>query len=312
MRVIVSILFLLSFCFSNFSEAGSSFRLGTNAREISLSNTLAANYNSGFNAFSNPALLNKVESKEYGFSVFSLSLDRSIQTFSFSMPLPPKATIGLSIFRASTKNIQGYDALGNPTESEYSSYEGYAMASFAIKINKLFAGMNFKLFKSKLVDGVEADGIGFDAGLFFEIDDKSSIGLKISNLSSTYNWSFNYNNFNQQYEEKHPLFYSIAGSSFINISSGSLLILPQFDFYDDSRQIMKIGFEYSIDDIMYPCYFRIGGKIIKNYDFEDYVISMGFGMPIKLEVFNMEFNYAIDPGLMNEGVSHIISLSFLN
>ena len=312
MRVLVTILFFLSFCFCNFSEAGSPFRLGTNAREISLSNSLAASYNSGFNAFSNPALLNKVQNKEYGFSVFSLSLDRSIQAFSFSMPLPPTATIGLSMFRASAKNIQGYDALGNSTESEYSSYEGYAMASFAIRINKLFVGVNFKLFKSKLVDGVEADGIGLDAGLFFEIDDKNSIGLKISDLSSKYNWSFKYNNFNQQYEEEHPSFYSIAGSSLMDVSSGDLLILPQFDFYDSNRQIMKLGFEYRLDDIIHPCYFRIGGRIVKNYEFKDYNITMGFGMPIKLEALKMEFNYAIDPGVMDEGISHIVSLSFLN
>ena len=35
---------------------GSSFLVGTNARELALSNSLVSSYNMGFNSFSNPAL----------------------------------------------------------------------------------------------------------------------------------------------------------------------------------------------------------------------------------------------------------------
>ena len=162
-------------------EAGSPFRMGSNAREIALSNSLIANYNSGFNAFGNPALLNEIKNKEYGISMFNMSLDRSIQTFSFSMPLPPTATLGLSLFRASTNDITGYDELGNPSGSSYSTSESFAMASFAMKINKLSAGVNLKLYRSELSDGVEADGIGFDIGVCFDVANTNKIGLKLSN-----------------------------------------------------------------------------------------------------------------------------------
>lgn len=316
MKKIATILFLLSCCYS---QAGSSFRMGTNAREIALSNSLVSNYNHGFNAFSNPALLNKVTKAEYGFSLFSLSLDRSIQSFSFSTPLPPIATLGISIFRSSINDIPGYDGLGNPTGTQYKTYESYAMATFAIKINKLLAGVNFKLFQSKLVDGVEADGIGFDFGLHFEINKKNNIGLKISNIASKYNWSFDYNNFNQQYEEEHPLYISIGYSSILNYNSDDFLILGQFDLYDEYKQNLNLGLEYKLNNIKHPFYIRSGTKIIKNYDLIEYDLAFGFGLPIKLKNSNMIFDYAINLGMpalptslvMDKEISHVISFSFL-
>ena len=198
MKKIFVILCLLAYFLCNNSEAGSPFRMGSNAREIALSNSLIANYNSGFNAFGNPALLNEIKNKEYGISMFNMSLDRSIQTFSFSIPMPPTASLALSLFRASTNDITGYDELGNPSGLSYSTSESFAMASFAIKISKLSAGVNLKLYRSELSDGVEADGIGFDIGVCFDVANTNKIGLKLSNIASKYNWSFDYHNFKER------------------------------------------------------------------------------------------------------------------
>ena len=51
-----------------------------------------------------------------GISVQSMSLDRSIQSFSFSKKLPPNAGLGLAIIRAGTDNIIGRDWNNNETE----------------------------------------------------------------------------------------------------------------------------------------------------------------------------------------------------
>ena len=312
MKKTLIILCLLSYCLCNYSEAGSPFRMGSNAREIALSNSLVAHYNSGFNAFGNPALLNEIKNKEYGISMFNMSLDRSIQTFSFSMPLPPTATLGLSLFRSSTNDITGYDNLGNPTGVFYSTSESFVMASFAMKINKLSAGVNLKLYRSELADGVEADGIGFDVGVCFDVANTNKIGLKLSNIASKYNWSFDYHNFKQQYEEEHPMIISFGSSSLIDIKNGELFILTQIDLFDKNKSDFKMGFEYKLTHLDQPFYFRAGSKMMNNNDFTDYNFTFGFGIPIKLENFDLVFDYAVDPGLMNQGVSHIISFAFLN
>ena len=314
MKKIFIILCLLSY--SLCIEAGSPFRMGSNAREIALSNSLIAHYNAGFNAFGNPALLNEIKNKEYGISMFNMSLDRSIQTFSFSIPMPPTATLGLSLFRASTNDITGYDELGNPTGAFYSTSESFAMASFAMKINKLSAGVNLKLYRSELADDVEADGIGFDIGVCFDIANTNiyttKIGMKLSNIASKYNWSFDYNNFKQQYEDKHPMIISFGSSSLVDIKNGALFILTQIDLFDKNKSDFKMGFEYKLNHLAQPFYFRVGSKRMNNNDFTDYNFTFGFGIPIKLESFDLIFDYAVDPGLMNQGVSHIISFAFLN
>ena len=77
--------------------AGSGFRYGSNAREFSLAGALIADKTPGFQAFSNPALLQFTRSNQVGVSFQHMSLDRSIQSFSFARRLPPNAGIGLAL-----------------------------------------------------------------------------------------------------------------------------------------------------------------------------------------------------------------------
>ena len=95
------ILLLINFyLFANFYAGypGSNFNFGTDARNISMSNSLVSTYNKGFVAFNNPALLPKISDNEYGFSHFLMSLDRSLQSVSIARPLPPSAGVSLSFF----------------------------------------------------------------------------------------------------------------------------------------------------------------------------------------------------------------------
>ena len=104
---------------------GSSYRYGSNARQIALSNSLVSNYNKGYNPLTNPALLGRESLKlEYGLSYFSMSLDRSIQTFSISIPAPPSASIGLSLVMTSVDDIQGTDENGDAIIGTYTTSTG--------------------------------------------------------------------------------------------------------------------------------------------------------------------------------------------
>ena len=75
------LILLSSFIFSDYlgGYSGPNFRYSTNARDMSLGGALMSEYNQGFNAFSNPALLSKVEKLEIGLSYFPMSLDRGFQ-----------------------------------------------------------------------------------------------------------------------------------------------------------------------------------------------------------------------------------------
>ena len=84
---------------------------------------------------------------EYGLSYFAMSLDRYIQTFSVTVPVPPTASIGLSLFMSGTDDIQGTDYNGQYTDT-YKSWEGYGMLSFGLEFTKLSAGINIKILKN--------------------------------------------------------------------------------------------------------------------------------------------------------------------
>ena len=129
--------------------AGSGFRYVSNAREFSLAGALIADKTPGFYAFSNPALLQFARNNHIGISFQTMSLDRSIHSFSYARRLPPNAGVGLAILRSGTDNIMGRDGMNNETES-FSSSEIEGIISFGVGFGSKFAlGINIKaLFTS--------------------------------------------------------------------------------------------------------------------------------------------------------------------
>ena len=62
----MSIYIIILICSFSFSEylggyPGAGFRYSTNARDMSLGNSITSEYNQGFNSFSNPALLSRIK-----------------------------------------------------------------------------------------------------------------------------------------------------------------------------------------------------------------------------------------------------------
>ena len=73
-----------------------------------------------------------------------MSLDRSIQSFSFVKNLPPTAGMGLAVLRAGTENIQGKNAMNEHTET-FSAQEIQGIISFGVSLGTRMAlGINIK------------------------------------------------------------------------------------------------------------------------------------------------------------------------
>jgi len=290
---------------------GSSFKYGTNARGIALSQSTISTYNPGFNAFNNPAFLPNTSNNEYGFSYFSMSLDRSIQSFSISRPLPPSAGVSLSVFRSGTDNIISTNDFGTPL-GNISQSEGFGMLSFGINLGLLSGGFNIKAYFNNL-DNYSGNGIGFDFGLLYNLNEKINIGLKLNNVSDGYSWDID----SEQYEEDIHANYSL-GISFDN--SKNLLITSQLDMMpiientDNNKlySIYRLGVEYGLDfykrkNILITL--RSGLKLIDN----KILYSFGFGLPINIsEKIKLNIDYALDPGLVDEGFSHLFTFTIGN
>ena len=301
--------------------AGSGFRYGSNAREISMAKAMNTVYNKGYNAFGNPALLSEVKNIEYGFSYFSMSLDRSIQSFSISRPMPPTASVSFSFLRAGVDDIMQTDWSGNEY-GNISSWEGYGMLSFGNRFGNLSFGLNLKAYKNQLTPEYASDGTGVDLGMIYKINNQSKIGLYINNLSSTYNWKVTYNNSSNQYEQTMPRIVT-AGYSYNHlkflISSQLDFFVKDFDLADEllgqesttNKYIrLRLGSELNMFEINKMDFYLRFGLIV---DEDNNAFSIGCGVPFNIsESMDMEFNYALDPGFRGEGISHLITFSILN
>ena len=302
MYYLIIILSFISFIFNSpiGGYPGSAFNYGVNAKEIGLSGATLCNNSIGFRSFSNPALLSKIKSNEYGLSFFSMSLDRYVQALSVSIPLEGAAGISLSYTRVGTDKIPLKD-LNNFENGFYDHNESYASISFGNNIGKLSIGITAKVFFNNLVDDYSGDGVGADIGFLYEINDRINLGSSFKNLGAKYVWETKDDR--NIYEEDFPSIYSYG----LSYNNNIVLLLIQYDksqLDDVSFDELKLGFEINLEKSIGREFFvRIGGKKSNAY-------TLGFGLPINInENFKLVFDYAVDPGSVDQGISHLMSFS---
>ena len=299
--------------------AGSGFRYGSNAREFSLAGALVADKTPGFYAFSNPALLQFARHNQIGVSFQKMYLDRSIQSFSFAKRLPPNAGVGLAILRAGTNNIMGRDRNNSETE-EFSYREIEGIISFGVAFGSKFAiGINIKAlftFFNDLED-IDADGTGIagDIGFIYKLNRRLLIGGIMKNLNASYNWKVIIGEEERSYEEKFPRSYSL-GMAYSGLKRISLffqedvIITPN----NDVNYRTRIGSEFRLAN---KTKLRFGAKqargaIPSGTIMNGLNIKPTFGVGVPFKIWKRQYinlDYALDPGSVGEGLSHLFSFS---
>jgi len=294
-------LLLLSVGFSEFGGgyAGASFRYASNARELSLGSAMVAEPNKGFHQLGNPALTMFTRGEEAGISLLSMSLDRSVQVGSVNMILPPRAAIGFSFYRSATDNIGGRDLMGNPVGT-FSVSDKMGMLSFSQYVSDhLSVGLNLKAVFNSLPGKLNAQGIGLDLGFVYILSDDVRFGGKIENLAGNTTWKFDSGGTDT---EDFPKVFSLGTS--VNVQSIQLKLLLQSDTFfipgqgNESR--LNAGVEYSLRSI--PS-IKLRAGVHNNKP------VIGFGLRIKSPGGTaINADYALDPGIENEGASQVFSL----
>ena len=243
------ILLFMNIVFADYGGgyAGSGFRYGSNAREFSLAGALIADKTPGFYAFSNPALLRLSRDNHIGISFQTMSLYRSIQSFSYARRLPPNAGVGLAILRSGTDNIMGRDGMNNETES-FSSSEIEGIISFGVGFGSKFAlGINIKALFTTIYEDYKGNGISGDIGFIYKFNRHLFAGGIIKNLNASYNWKVIIGEDERSYEENFPLEYSM-GLAYSGIKGISLFIQEDIMVTpnDDVNYRTRIGSEYKL------------------------------------------------------------------
>ena len=320
MNIFISILIILNFSYADYAGgySGSSMRLGSSAREISLSNSLVSVSNPGFNAFVNPALVSLTKGTQIGSSLFLLSNNKNLQAFSFCRELPPSAGAAISFFRAGVNNIVGISSSEqNLGELGYS--DGFAMLSFGLKFGNYFStGLNVKaLFQRFVISDNEkysAQGIALDLGFYTSPINNLDLGIKIENLSGKYNWNHGISEESQDYEEKIPL-RGLLGTSYSLSNVFTLILQHEVIFissFNSNRSSMSM--EYTVNSKT-PIYLRFGLKqnqwaIIEN-DKSDFPFTLcsgiGFSQLNFINKLQLNIDYAFQ--YTNLGFNNYFSIS---
>lgn len=326
MKKLIYILIFHSIALCDFGGgyAGSTIRHGSSAREISLSNSIVAAKNAGFNAFSNPSLLGDIENIEIGNSIFSLTHDRNLQVLSICKKLPPSAGAGISFLRSGVNNITGISSDEFFT-GDMSYSEGYLMLSFGVKLHRLFSlGLNAKsLFQRYSLSEDEkyiSRGIALDVGFSSSPSEKINIGMQMESLVGEYNWNQTISSSSVPYRESIPIRY-IYGFSYYPVSScllllqGELISIP--DGYLSKR--LSLGVEYLIfgsnrPEKSNPIFLRCGLKqsrwVESDEESQEKFLSPSAGIGIVLKLFNkisINLDYAIQAN--NMGINNLFSFT---
>ena len=312
------ILLFMNIVFTDYGGgyAGSGFRYGSNAREFSLAGALIADNTPGFYAFSNPALLRLSRDNHIGISFQTMSLDRSIQSFSYARRLPPNAGVGLAILRSGTDDIMGRDGMNNETES-FSSSEIEGIISFGVGFGSKFAlGINIKALFTTIYEDYKGNGISGDIGFIYKFNRRLFVGGIIKNLNASYNWKVIIGEDERSYEEKFPLEYSM-GLAYSGIKGVSVFIQEDIMITpnDDVNYRTRIGSEYKLKN---KIKLRVGlkqsyGALPEGTIIDEINLKPTFGIGAPLKVWQRQYiqlDYALDPGSVGEGLSHLFSFSF--
>lgn len=171
-------------------HAGAFLRIGAGVRPLSMGGAFTAVSDDITAAYWNPAGLDQLNSIQLMGMYSLLTLDRQLNYAAIAFPVGSVGTLGLNWLNLAVNNIDGRDAVGNPTgdfsDSEHAFYLSYGKSIGDI----LFFGGSIKLLMHSLAQN-RATGYGGDVGLLFKPFKFLSLGVNLQDISSAIKWDTN-------------------------------------------------------------------------------------------------------------------------
>jgi hypothetical protein len=281
-------------------------RLGFGARGMGMGNAMSAMRDGELTGFYNPAatpfLPGRVVAASYGL----LSLDRSLNTLSYSQAVHPSAGFSVGIINAGVRKIDGRDADGFQT-GEYFTSENQFSFSFADKVSRFVSlGVGLKIYYYRLFEKVSSTNLGVDIGTLVRLTERLTLGIAVQDINSKYKWDTSnlYGEQGNSTTEKFPLLRKIGASYSLSDYGG--IISLELENSNSNTNIIRLGGEIDLSD---QISLRAG---IDHWDVkrsEQASPTLGFSIRTSIDEFTPALNYAyvVEPyGLF---AMHIISLS---
>lgn len=227
-------------------EAGSSTRIGFGARGMAMGNAMSAVDEGELSAYYNPALLPFAQHRGGSIAAGFLSLDRSFNTLSFTVPLPPQAGLSVGIINSGVSDIDGRDADGRQTGS-LKTAENTAYLGFGLRFPAGFSlGVTVKFLYSHLYTDVTSKTMGVDIGASMRLAPWVRASVTIRDIGSKYKWDTVslYGEDAQPEQDQFPRLYTL-GLAFTCPDIPAILA-TEIETSNKSTVYLRFGAEYPV------------------------------------------------------------------
>jgi len=284
----------------NGGYAGSFLRMGLGARAISMGNTGVAHPTNAYSSFYNPALFGSIEDMTVGLSYSFLSLDRRFEYVSFSMKVPPGAGFSIGWIKSGVEDLYSYNSIGEVT-GDINQTANAIYFSFGRQFSeKLSVGVSLKILFEFINDGTDdfdysSNGVGFDIGLVYKINEDLSVGGLVKDLGSKFKASTDkIFQLGGTTIDKYP----VTGKIGAYYSTPLQWLRAAYDFEWSDKGLKKhhIGLE-SLHGKNLALRIGLNGKNL----------VFGGGLDFKIFKTTSYLDYAFVPSIEDEGSSHIFS-----
>lgn len=162
------------------NSAAAYIRMGIGARILAMGEAGTATANDVTAAYWNPAGLTGLKDVEFAaMYAMNMGYDRSYQNAAFAKRFE-FGVLALNWVNAGVGDIDGYDALGNPTGS-FDDAEHNIALSYANKYRRFSYGVSPKFFISS-IDGESETGFGLDLGAKYDLNQYMEAGLMLRDV----------------------------------------------------------------------------------------------------------------------------------
>lgn len=313
--------------------AGTSSRMGFNARGLAMSNAMSANTSEGVYAYYNPAQAAlHSDFKQTDFTVGALQFDRVFQTAGIHLQLPPSAGLSFNILRTGVKEIDGRTQSGYPT-GLFDASEYQFGSNFGIRMSdKLNAGIGVKFslasFHQQLDNPVS---VGVDLGLLYHAGNDVNFAFAVKDLFANYTWNsqelygldqaqnvintfptrlifgvaYQHDVFNISADYEFQVYQSETESKSVIISEGVPVIITNRETVSTSASQLRLGASWLAHERFT---LRGGWQLPDMSDTQSWGLSSGFSIHLPFDVFSPSIDYAFLVEPYRVSTMHIFSL----
>ena len=227
---------------------GAFSRLGFGGRGMGMANALTSVIDGDISSYYNPAvtpfLTDRVAALSYGL----LSLDRSLNTLSYSQAIKPTAGFSVGIINAGVSKIDGRDNDGFQTGDLFTSENQFSFA-FANRMSRFISlGIAFKIYYYRLYENISSTDLGIDVGGIARLSENLTLGVVLKDLGAKYKWDTSnlYGDQGNTTTEPFPLLRRVGLSYAFNDNVG--LVSVDFENSNQNTNIIRVGGELVLSD----------------------------------------------------------------